>query len=412
MTPAAIASRSALRGGTGLLLAAALAPALMAAPAQGQAGADGERIYQQLLKSTVWVIAGTNTGTGSLVDAERKLIVTNHHVVGDLRTVEILFPRYDSSGRVIAERADYLRRGRRVRGVVLLRDGRRDLAVIQLTEVPVGTPALRLAAESPRPGAQVHSIGNPSVSGALWVYTSGSVRQVYRRTFRLKDGREIDARVVETQSPINSGDSGGPVVNDKGELVAVVQSYEGADARLVSTFIDVSEIRTVIGAAVRSPAPPVPAPPTPNQNPAAVGPRTAPPPATARPASARILSVRQEHNVERGGKSGMALHVAFDVRNARGIDGELVAIFHDRDGKPIKAAHREYGNAAGELCAFQKINPGYDATVYKDMVLFLPYEAMPLGKGRTELRFSINVWIDSRWVADKALWGAFLLTQE
>ena len=47
---------------------------------------------------------------------------------------------------------------------------------------------------------------------------------------------------LETQSPINQGDSGGPVVNVAGELVGISQSLS-AKARLVTTCVDISEVK-------------------------------------------------------------------------------------------------------------------------------------------------------------------------
>jgi S1-C subfamily serine protease len=124
------------------------------------------------------------------------------------------------------------------------------LALIELDQVPEDARALRLAPQSPKPGQRVHSIGNPGASDALWLYTQGTVRQVYLRSFVIDGQLEVRARVVETQSPINPGDSGGPVVNDQGELVAIVESAYGAqpgkDIRLISTFIDVSEVKHLI----------------------------------------------------------------------------------------------------------------------------------------------------------------------
>jgi len=58
------------------------------------------------------------------------------------------------------------------------------------------------------------------------VYTSGTVRQVYRKKWVAGDEHKVfhlDAEIVETQSPTNAGDSGGPLVNDRAELVGVTQ---------------------------------------------------------------------------------------------------------------------------------------------------------------------------------------------
>jgi hypothetical protein len=79
-------------------------------------------------------------------------------------------------------------------------------------------------------------------SERYWVYTEGKVRQVYRKNMRFASGLFVKARVVETQAPINPGDSGGPVVNGDGELVGVASSYR-LDAQLISNCIDVTEVR-------------------------------------------------------------------------------------------------------------------------------------------------------------------------
>src|SRR5262249_44416602 len=53
---------------------------------------------------------------------------------------------------------------------------------------------------------------------------------------------------IETSSGTNKGDSGGPLLNDKCELVGVTQGFVvgGDDARPVSLFIDVSEVKNLL----------------------------------------------------------------------------------------------------------------------------------------------------------------------
>jgi S1-C subfamily serine protease len=216
---------------------------------------SGEKVYDRAIHSAVWILVPlggprASTGSGSLIDLSRRLILTNYHVVKENERAFVHFPIFEK-GKPVAERQAYpINKG--LPGKVVARDSRRDLALIQL-EVPLPPEAkvMKLAKDSPSPGQRVHSIGNPGASGALWLYTEGSVRQVYRKQFRTgKEGEgfiDVDARIVETQSPINAGDSGGPVVNDKGELVAVVQGHlSDAQARSMSFFIDVSEVRDLL----------------------------------------------------------------------------------------------------------------------------------------------------------------------
>lgn len=212
------------------------------------ARADVE-IYNQTLKSTAWVLAKsggeTSSGTGVLVNAEKRLLVTNYHVVGDARGAVIFFPEMKDD-RPVVERKYYLENVKKtgIRGRVLGVDRKRDLALIELNRLPEGVQALPLAEKSIGPGEDVQSIGNAGSSEALWVFTSGTVRSVYQKQFRTGAG-EHDFMVVETQSPINSGDSGGPVVNNEGELVAISQAIS-PKARLVSYSVDISEVKAFL----------------------------------------------------------------------------------------------------------------------------------------------------------------------
>ncbi|MCP4505109.1 MAG: trypsin-like peptidase domain-containing protein, partial [Fuerstiella sp.] len=146
-------------------------------------------------------------------------------------------------GKPIVERSHYLKNVKQIgiRGRVLGVDRKRGLALVELDRLPENAVAIPLAEGSIGPGEDVQSIGNPGSTDALWVFTSGTVRSVYQKQFRTGAG-EHDFRVVETQSPINSGDSGGPVVNNDGELVAISQAIS-PKARLVSYCVDVSELK-------------------------------------------------------------------------------------------------------------------------------------------------------------------------
>lgn len=218
---------------------------------------SGEKIYQRTLRGTTWIVIrqgnGMSSGTGALIanDGTRKLVLTNYHVTGDDDHIQVLFPIFNSDDRLLAERSRYMARlseGKGFPARVLYRDQRRDLALLELKSVPAGAHVIRLARQSPSPGQRVHSIGNPGKSGALWLYTSGTVRQVYEKQWRTQVHGSIltfAARVVETQSPTNPGDSGGPLVDDRGDLVGVTQGM-AVDASLLSLFIDVTEVRSFL----------------------------------------------------------------------------------------------------------------------------------------------------------------------
>ena len=84
----------------------------------------------------------------------------------------------------------------------------------------------------------------------MWIYSSGRVRQVGNRHNAL--GRM--SRMVECQLAINKGNSGGPIVNDYLEIVAVVEGgnfQTNGHAVLNVTFhVDVEQVRSYLGDAL------------------------------------------------------------------------------------------------------------------------------------------------------------------
>jgi hypothetical protein len=246
----------------------------LAGPVAAQPSA--KQIYKQTLQSTCWVIRPgasgrpAGSGTGWLVNHHRRQVITNYHVVGNIDRVVVHFPAF-TGGEPTVDRDYYLTKAPRIGGRVVGKDPKRDLALIELDTLPADLYRLKLASRGLSPGDRIHTIGNPGASGALWVYTAGTVRtKAYPGRFPLTSngGKTIEqlvnAQVFDAQLPINPGDSGGPVVNDKGELVGVNCCYK-PDTREISTCIDVSEIRAFLNygaerpVAARVPASQVPA---------------------------------------------------------------------------------------------------------------------------------------------------------
>jgi S1-C subfamily serine protease len=227
------------------------APAPKPAPLPPAPRLDGDEIYRRLVKSSVLIMNGKGWGSGSLVHAERRLILTNYHVVLDNPVVHVSFPRYDKSGKLIADGKIYQQAFENkefLRGKVVKKAKGQDLAVVELDKVPEDTPALKLAARSASPGQTVYSIGNAGASKARWQIVAGFVRQADHFEWEVPVGGKIqsfDADVLYTTSPTNPGDSGGPLVNDRLQLVAVTQGAN-VKARELSIFIDIGEVQKLL----------------------------------------------------------------------------------------------------------------------------------------------------------------------
>jgi S1-C subfamily serine protease len=134
---------------------------------------------------------------------------------------------------------------------VLHRDKNRDLAVIEVANLPSEARAVTLAAVSAKPGQMLHLIGNPGLNAGklgYWVYSYGKARQVAPDTAQISTPNvsfTLSCQVLLTTLPSNKGDSGGPVVNDNGDLVGIVH---GAipDKHVLQISIDISEIHSAL----------------------------------------------------------------------------------------------------------------------------------------------------------------------
>ena len=139
---------------------------------RGGAGRPTRRwvaLLPRLLKSTVWVHSNRGsslaTGSGSLIDRRRQLILTNYHVVGDVIARPSFSRRFAIAGPWRKNRSTTSGRAELgIRGRVVARDKRADLALIQIERVPSGGQALSLSPTPVAPGQAVHSIGNPGRS--------------------------------------------------------------------------------------------------------------------------------------------------------------------------------------------------------------------------------------------------------
>src|SRR5437763_1068049 len=104
-------------------------------------------------------------GTCWVVEAEKRLVITNQHVVLGHDTCKVAFPRCQS-GNVLTNsglypQSDY------IPGKVLARDSKRDLALVRLDRLPKGAKALVLAPKGIMSGQEIWAIGNSSMSGKV-----------------------------------------------------------------------------------------------------------------------------------------------------------------------------------------------------------------------------------------------------
>jgi serine protease Do len=149
-------------------------------------------------------------GSGVVIDAGG-YIMTNAHVVSNARRVQVVLPglqNADSGRRAVA-----LPRSRTVDATIVGVAREIDLALLKVDDASL--PFLPIADyDAVRQGELVFAFGSPE--GLKNSVTMGIVSAVARQA-----DPDSPLVYVQTDAPINHGNSGGPLVNVSGELVGI-----------------------------------------------------------------------------------------------------------------------------------------------------------------------------------------------
>jgi S1-C subfamily serine protease len=219
-----------------------------------------EELRKRVLKAGVYVLMlkgppvdgkwEFDAATGVLIDTKRRLVLTNSHVVQKYPKVTVFFPQF-ADDKLITDRFKYLKQAADRGGItaeVRATNPKADLAVIRLESIPEGAAVLNLAKKSPVPNSRVHSMGNPALSTELWRFASWKVQGVSELRVQTEAGL-LETLFVYTYPFENlsenwgPGASGGPVVNDDGELVGLTQGMITIKGKTCGSFIDVTVLQ-------------------------------------------------------------------------------------------------------------------------------------------------------------------------
>jgi S1-C subfamily serine protease len=175
-------------------------------------------------------------GSGFVIDKAGH-IVTNYHVVAGARSVEVSFSNSDNmKARIVGS------------------DPSTDLAVLQIDARSRALKPLVLGnSDRVRVGDSVVAIGNPL--GYDRSVTAGIVSAV-QRAISAPNQFPID-HVIQTDAPINHGNSGGPLINSRGQVIGVnaqiATGDSGSDGNIGIGFaIPVNTVRTVVAQLIKA----------------------------------------------------------------------------------------------------------------------------------------------------------------
>ncbi|MBW0114986.1 S1C family serine protease [Pseudonocardia abyssalis] len=151
----------------------------------------------------VTLAQGTAEGSGVVLTAEGDVLTNNHVVAG-------------STGAITVTLAD----GSTHAATVVGTSPSYDLAVLRLQDVSGLTPATLGNSADLQVGQQVVAIGSPQ--GLTGTVTTGIV-SAFDRTVAVQgeDGSAVVYNGLQTDAPINQGNSGGPLVDLQGRVVGI-----------------------------------------------------------------------------------------------------------------------------------------------------------------------------------------------
>ena len=167
-------------------------------------------IIEDFLNSVV-VIKGTgvssmSTGTGVIISADG-YIITNYHVIENCSAVTVKL-----YGEKTAEKAAV---------VGYHKDD--DIAVLKINRSGLRA-ATFVDSNTVRYGEKVYAIGTPEGDDYSWSVTQGIVSCPNRQLMIYDDEGVLEKKmnVVQTDASVNHGNSGGPIINVRGEVVGIV----------------------------------------------------------------------------------------------------------------------------------------------------------------------------------------------
>ncbi|WP_255171789.1 S1C family serine protease [Natrononativus amylolyticus] len=209
----------------------ALAAGVVVSPSSRVAAQDDgpyADVYRALIDSVVLIQVldspdgSGSTGSGFVYDDEH--VLTNDHVVADAEAVDLQFT--DERWRS---------------GTVVGTDPYSDLAVVRVEEL--GADPLSVSEAEPVVGREVVALGNPL---GLDASISQGIVSGVDRSLPSPTGFSIPA-AIQTDAPVNPGNSGGPLATLEGDVIGVVFAGGG---RNIGFAIPAALVRRVVPALI------------------------------------------------------------------------------------------------------------------------------------------------------------------
>lgn len=193
---------------------------------------DLTNIYEKIRSAIVTVEGDSKVGTGVIVkqDGNDVYVVTNYHLIEDLPSVYLSLDNYQ-----------------RIACDLVGQDIIRDVAVLRFESAYDVSPITIGDSELLKAGEFVVAVGSPLSSDYRGSLSFGIVSSSKRTLDLTVDDRSYFISMIQSDVTLNSGNSGGPLVNMAGELVGInTLSVSVSDAQGLSFALPSHELIHII----------------------------------------------------------------------------------------------------------------------------------------------------------------------
>ena len=200
-------------------------------------------VSEMVNPGTVLIYASSNAksgfGTGFFV-RQNGYIATNYHIVDGAENISVtLYSEKELEAEVVwYSIAD-------------------DLAILKIEGT--GYPTLKIGdSDQVKVGDTAIAIGNPGGNICPWTTTKGIISALDREVTVEGSRAIVDLTMMQTDAQVNPGNSGGPLCNDRGEVIGIVTrkltDYEGIGMaipingamELINAFLDTGSTENVV----------------------------------------------------------------------------------------------------------------------------------------------------------------------
>lgn len=204
-------------------------------PEDGLASAELlEQVNNSVVVITNQMTSGQGLGSGFIISPDG-YIVTNAHVVEDSKSLHV--DLYDGSS---------------YEAKIVGTSDRDDIAVLKINAKDL--PAITLGqSKNCYIGERVYAIGSPDSQDLSWTVTMGIISHTNRKVKMYDDNGNVEKimTLIQSDVAVNHGNSGGPLINTRGEVVGIV-TLKMANTAGLGFAIPIDNALTIITALIKN----------------------------------------------------------------------------------------------------------------------------------------------------------------